>query len=94
MRSIKILIAAGPLILTLLLGWRVAGGLSLGGGEKDIVLVLPLLLWSILFLFCFLWLWKRKASNLRSASLSALVATGLTILLAFLLFFGSSWLRS
>lgn len=89
----RLFIAALPLLLTASFAWLLSGGLSLGGGEKDIFLALPLLLWSLLFLCSYLALWWRKATNGRAIGVSAAVATGLTVLLSIPLFFGLSWLR-
>ena len=93
MRVPRLFIALLPLLLTASFAWLLSGRFSLSGGEKDIFLALPLLLWSLLFLCSYLALWWRKATNGRAVSVSAAVATGLTVLLSIALFFGFSWLR-
>lgn len=73
--AIRLLIALVPFALTLVFAWLVAGPLSLGGGEKDILLVIPLLLWSLAFLCSCLVLWRRQTNMPRSIALSTAVAT-------------------
>jgi hypothetical protein len=75
----RILVPLLPFLLTLLFAWLVAGPLSLGGGEKDIFLVIPLLLWSLIFAGCYLILWWRRSALGRSVVISAACATALVI---------------
>lgn len=85
--ALRLLLAAAPLLLTVLLGWLVMdGNLNLGGGEKDIFLVLPLLVWSLVFLGCFLLLWWRRSTLGRTVALSAGFATGFVVTAALILF--------
>ena len=75
---LKSLLAVLPLLLTLLVAWLVMDGyLNFGGGEKDMFIAVPLLLWSLIYLFCCLILWWRRASMARMLALSSGVATGL-----------------
>jgi hypothetical protein len=76
----RLLVAVVPFLLTLLFAWLVSGHLSLGGGEKDIFLVIPLLLWSVLFLCCYLVLWWRRFALGRSVAVSAGFATALVVI--------------
>lgn len=70
------LIALLPLLLTPLLVHVLAEGyFDLGGGEKDLVLVLPYFLWSFLYAACSLELWRRGWSIGPSMTRSALLAT-------------------
>lgn len=65
-----------PLLLTPALVYVLAmGTFDLGGGEKDLVLVLPYFLWSFLYAVCSLELWRRGWSLRRSVMRSALLAT-------------------
>ena len=90
---LRLFLAIVPLLITVLLAWIVmAGYLSLGGGEKDIFLVVPLLIWSMVYLCSFLTLWWRRASIGRSVSVSAGFATGLVVM-AFLVLFCVSWVK-
>lgn len=90
---LRLVLAAAPLLLTVLFGWLVMEGiLNLGGGEKDVFLVFPLLLWSLVFLCCFLLLWWRRSTLGRTVALSAGIATGFVVAAALILF-GGSWLR-
>lgn len=79
---LRLVVALLPLALTPLLVELLASGrLALGGGEKDLVWVLPWLLWSLLFAGGSLVLWRRGRRVLRASLASALV--GLTgVLLA------------
>ena len=69
--------AIAPLALCFVIGLSVTSGpISLGGGEKDIFLVLPLAIWSLVFALSSLAMWIGGASLARSSKVSALVALG------------------
>ena len=71
-----------PLALTAAFGFLLAEGhLDLGGGEKDIVWVIPCALWSLLYAISSLVLWTRRWPLGRSILLSSAVAV-LGLLLA------------
>jgi hypothetical protein len=53
-----------------------AGLLGFGGGEKDVLLILPLALWSIVFAVASLAMWTRGASLPKATKVSALIALG------------------
>ena len=61
MRSIlRLALSLLPLALTPLLGHLLShGDINLGGGEKDIVALIPWLLWSLLFAVSSWVLWRR-----------------------------------
>lgn len=82
----RLLIAIAPLLLSLVFAYLLTGALSLGGGEKDILLAIPLLAWSFLFLVCFSVAWARRRSILRSVAMSSVVATGVLVALLVALF--------
>ena len=75
----RIALALLPLLLTPALVQLIASGwLDLGGGEKDLVVVLPWALWSLLFAVTSLVLWRRGSTVVRSTVWAALVgAAGL-----------------
>lgn|GEM_PF-958522 len=75
----RLLVAVAPFLLTFLFAWLVSGPLSLGGGEKDILLAIPLLLWSLLFLCCYLVLWWRRFTLSHSITVAAGFATALIV---------------
>lgn len=78
----RLILAFAPLALTPALVHLLADGdLDLGGGEKDLVLVLPWLLGSGLFAAASLLLWRR-GWPLARASLGAAALAGAGILLA------------
>ena len=87
------MVAVTPLSLSILFGWLVAGGhLNLGGGEKDIFLAAPLLLWSLVFLFCYIVLWWRGIPFRRLIVISSAVATVLMVVVTVFMLFGVPWL--
>jgi hypothetical protein len=95
-RPIQFLVAAIPLLLTPLLIYGLAEGvLDFGGGEKDILLALPWLIWSLAFavssfiLICKRWTLSRWL--LRSALLATTVLLGLGIFAYFGSFLGIGW---
>jgi heme O synthase-like polyprenyltransferase len=60
----KLLVLITPLLLTPAFLFLIAEGiLSFGAGEKDLVLVIPWFVWSVLFLIAGLTLWKKNLSN-------------------------------
>ena len=72
----RIAVALAPLLLTLLLGWlTVEGKLTLGAGEKDVFLMLPLLAWALVFFLGCCVYWWRGAAPMRAALRAAVVAT-------------------
>ncbi|MEW5976773.1 MAG: hypothetical protein AB1898_13300 [Acidobacteriota bacterium] len=76
---VRLVAVLAPLLLSILLGWAVLGPLSLGSGEKDIILVIPLLMWSFFYLVCHLILWWRHAAFGRSMIVSSIAATALVV---------------
>ena len=88
----KLLAAVTPLLLTGLFVWLLlAGGLDLGGGEKDLFLTVPPLLWSLIYFLCYVALWSQGFARWRSAGLSAGVATSVTAI-AWVVLFVVSWI--
>jgi len=75
MRSVvRVVLSLLPLGLTPALGYVLANGhLNLGGGEKDILVLLPWLVWSLLFAVSSWVFWRREYSITRSLLASALV---------------------
>lgn len=68
----KLGLCLGPLALTPLLVLLIAEGyLNFGGGEKDLILVLPWLLWSLLYALVFAVGWSRKLPLKRTLSYAA-----------------------
>lgn len=89
----RVLIGFLPLLLTVLFAWALLeGGLSLGGGEKEIFLVVPPLFWSLVYLFCYLVFWWRGSAIGRSVARSAGIATGV-VFAAWLLLLGASFVK-
>jgi len=89
----RLLVAVSPLLLTFLFTWLVMEGyLNFGGGEKEIFLAVPPLIWSLLFLLCYLVLWWRGLALGRSVVVSSAIATGL-VALAWVVLYGVMWFR-
>jgi hypothetical protein len=84
---IKIFVAITPLLVTLLFAWFVMAG-DYFGNDKDIILVVPILAWSLIFLLTYIIFWWRKFTLGRTFVISAIVATGSAILISVWLFFG------
>lgn len=67
--------AIAPLALSLLFAWAAMGPVSFGGGEKDIFLAVPLLVWSVTYLLGSVVLGWRGTGLRRTITRSAGVAT-------------------
>ena len=82
MKSIlpRLLLAVAPFLLTVLFGWlTMEGHLNFGGGEKDIFLLLPLLLWSFVWLCTFITFWWRHSPLRRALLVSAAISTAVVV---------------
>ena len=90
----RLAISFVPLALTPVIIWLLAEGyVSLGGGEKDVIMALPWLVWSVFFAIAFL-IGSRRGHSVSKAGLRALGwATGLIVMLWILLWVSmSDWL--
>ena len=74
-------LAITPALLQLL----ASGALDLGGGEKDLVWILPWFLWSLLYAISSFVLWRRGWPAFRSIGSSAVVGLAGILLAALLL---------
>ncbi len=75
--ALRLLLALFPLLLTPALGFLlVEGYLDLGGGEKDVVWLLPWALWSVLYGTSSGILWARHWPWQRALPRSVALATG------------------
>ena len=84
-RFLQIILALIPFLLTPALIYGLAEGvLNFGGGEKDIILALPWLIWSVLFAICSFVLiyhrWGTARWILRSAVIATMVLVGLGVI--------------
>jgi hypothetical protein len=80
--AIRVLLALLPLFLTPALGFLLAGGyLNLGGGEKDIILVLPWAFCSLVYGVSCFFLWYR-GWPLRRATFASIIVTIVALLFA------------
>ena len=74
-RTVRILAAVTPIVASLLLVPLLVGPLSLDGGEKDVLLAFPFLVWSALYLVISLGFWWRGLSLVATAAWAAGLAT-------------------
>ena len=83
---LRIAIALLPLALAgVLISLAVYERIDFGAGEKDLVLVLAWILWSVLFAASSFALWRRDRPVARSAVSAAVAATVGVLLMAILL---------
>ncbi|HEX7045325.1 MAG TPA: hypothetical protein VF203_12000 [Burkholderiales bacterium] len=88
----RLLAALAPLMLAALFGWAVLEGrLRFGGGDKDVLLIAPALLWALIHFFCYAVLWAQGFGLVRAAALAGGVATGFTAI-AWVALFVFAWL--
>jgi hypothetical protein len=79
----RIVACLAPLVFTPVWGFLIAEGyLDFGGGCKDIILLIPWVLWSLVYSVCFILLWIKKYPPAELIAYSAAVATGVLALLA------------
>jgi hypothetical protein len=77
---IRIVTAFAPLLLTPALGWAINNGtFNFGGGEKDIILLVPWLVWAIGFATAALVYWSRRTDLGPSLLRAAVWATGVLL---------------
>jgi polyferredoxin len=87
----RISAAFAPMVVTVIIAWSVMSGLiSFGGGEKDIILILPVAIWSILFAVASLIMWARDAT-LASASRIAGIAAIIVLFVLIAVFTVITW---
>ncbi|MFB3142004.1 MAG: hypothetical protein ACE1Z2_04255 [Acidobacteriota bacterium] len=73
----RLILSIVPLALTPLLGFFIAEGyLNFGGAEKDLFLLIPWMVWSLVYFVLFLILWRRKFSITKGCDYAAVGATG------------------
>jgi len=83
----KLAICLLPLALTPLWGFLISEGyLNFGGGCKDIILLIPWLLWSLFYSLFFIVLWIRGRSLGRLIAYSIAGAIGVIVLVWIMLF--------
>ena len=71
-----------PLGITPLITSLIAEGyLNFGGGEKDLLLIIPWVLWSVIYAIIYIVQWIKKTKTIRGIYFAAGGATGLMILL-------------
>jgi hypothetical protein len=84
--AIRVLAALLPLLLTPALAYVLAeGDLNLGGGEKDIIVIVPWAFGSVVYGVTFFILWNRRIALGRSTVLSIAVAFAALLVAAVIL---------
>lgn len=79
--ALRLISAMAPLAITPLLLFAIAEGyLSFGGGEKDLILLVPWTIWSLAFGVSALLLWARRWPHRRALVRSAAVGIGVVVL--------------
>jgi hypothetical protein len=90
-RILRIAICIFPLALTPLLAHLISDGyLNFGGGEKDLLLLIPWLIWSVIFLAVFIVTWIKKVSIITGILYSGAISTFALLLIWLILFILSS----
>ena len=91
---VKLVLCLLPLALTPLWVYRIAKGyLNFGGGEKDIILVIPWLVWAVLYAVLFVIVWVKGLLARHGFASAAGSATGLCVVLWLaLLLWPAGWL--
>ena len=82
MLILRLILSIVPLALTTPLGYLIAEGfLNFGSGEKDLLLLIPWMVWSVVYFVLFLIFWRRKLSLPRGCGYAAAGATGVLALI-------------
>ena len=80
MLFLRLILCLFPLLATPLLALLIAEGyLDFGGGEKDLLLLLPWILWSLAFLVFSAVFWRRRVPVGRGLLLATGAATGVMV---------------
>lgn len=76
----RILVAVAPLVVTILFGWLSVGGhLAANGDQVGISLIIPTLVWSLLYVIAMFLPQPRRAPLAKGALIAAAYATGLWV---------------
>ncbi len=82
MLILRLILCILPLALTPLLGFLIADSyLNFGGGEKDLLLLIPWMIWSLVYFVLFLVFWRRKLSIKRGCGYAAAGATWVLVVI-------------
>ncbi len=82
MLVLRLILSIAPLAVTPLLSFLIAGGyMNFGGGEKDLFLLIPWIVWSLVYFVLFLIFWRRKLALPRGCGYAAAGATGALVLI-------------
>ena len=78
----RLILCIIPLALTPLLALLIAEGhLNFGGGEKDLLLLIPWIIWSLIYAIIFIILWAKRKNLKNIVYLAAGGSTGMMILI-------------
>jgi hypothetical protein len=78
----KVIGAVWPLVIfPILLYLTVQGTLDLGGGEKDIVIAIPMLVFTLFYIVSYIFLLKKKKRTFIALMLSAFISLLLLVVI-------------
>lgn len=74
----KLTLCFTPILLTPLWGYLIADGyLNFGGGEKDLFLLIPWVVWAFIYLLIFIVAWVKRKETKRIVLYAVCGATGI-----------------
>ena len=83
----KVILCLLPLLMTPVWGYLIAEGyLNFGGGEKDLFLLVPWIVWSFIYLLGFIFLWVKGKETKTIVKYSTGAATAILLLAWIILF--------
>jgi hypothetical protein len=89
----KLSLGVIPLLLTPVWGYLIAiGHFNFGGGDKDLLLLIPWLAWALSYLVIFLAAWRKKKDTKTMVIYGISGATGLLLVAWVVLFIGFNWI--
>ena len=87
----KLTLCLLPMLLTPIWGYLISDGyLNFGGGEKDLFLLIPWIVWSLIYLLIFIIAWIKRIKIKRILLYSVGGATGILALAWVVLFLWSN----
>jgi len=85
--ALRITLCILPLALTPLWAFLISDGyLNFGGGEKDLLLLIPWLIWSVIYMIIFVVSWIKKLSIKKGLTHSAGSSTVILVLIWLVMF--------
>jgi hypothetical protein len=83
----KLILSIMPVLLTPVWGYLIADGyINFGGGEKDLLLLIPWIVWSLIYLVIFIVAWIKRKKTKTMVLYSVGGASGILMLAWVILF--------